>query len=109
MFKVTILYSFPKKETYKPGSVYKLVSKCGPYNRLKNLSAAVNAIRSATRVLLRERGLEPKVNVFCTKIVYFRSRAEQTVTTQACHSGGKAPSYWVIFAIYSENSDINAI
>ena len=42
---------------------------CGRYNRLKNLSAEVNATTSATRVLLRERGLEPKVNVFCTKIV----------------------------------------
>ena len=30
--------------------------------------AGVNATRSATRVLLRERGLEPKVTVFCTKL-----------------------------------------
>ena len=34
------------------------------FNRLKNMSAGVNGTRSATRVLVRERGLEPKVNVF---------------------------------------------
>ena len=33
---------------------------CGPYNRLKSLFTAVNATRSATRILLRSRGLEPK-------------------------------------------------
>ena len=33
------------------------------------MSTGVNVTRSAIRVLLRERGLEPKVNVFCTKIV----------------------------------------
>ena len=33
--------------------------------------------------------LEPKVNVFCTKIVKFRSRAEQTVATQACYRGAQ--------------------
>ena len=32
------------------------------------MSAGVNATRSATRVLLRERGLEPKVNVFAQKL-----------------------------------------
>ena len=36
----------------------------GAYNRLKNLSAAVNATRSATRILVKERGLESKVNFF---------------------------------------------
>ena len=40
----------------------------GPYNRLKNLSAAVNASRSTTRILLRERGLVPKVNFFAQKL-----------------------------------------
>ena len=39
----------------------------GPYNRLKNLSAAVNATRSATRILLRGRGLEPKPNFVAQK------------------------------------------
>ena len=38
----------------------------------------------------RERGLEPKVNVFCTIILKYRSRAEQTVATQACYRGGSA-------------------
>ena len=42
---------------------------CGPKNRLKNLSAAVNAARSATRILRSGREIEPKVNSFCTKIV----------------------------------------
>ena len=52
-------------------SPYPLLTRfaCGSYNRLKNLSAGVNATRCATRVLLRERGLEPKVNVFSTTIV----------------------------------------
>ena len=36
----------------------------GPYIRLKNLSAAVNLTRSATRILPREKGLEPKVKIF---------------------------------------------
>ena len=40
-----------------------------PYNRSKNLSAAVNVTRSATRIFVRGRGLEPTVNFFCTKIV----------------------------------------
>ena len=53
------------------------------------MSAGVNATRSATKVLLRERVLEPNVNVFCTKIVQFRSRAEQTVATQACYKEGR--------------------
>ena len=35
-----------------------------PFNRLKNLSAAVNATRSATRILLRGRRPEPKVKFF---------------------------------------------
>ena len=63
------------------------------YNRLKNvMSAGVNATRSATRVLLRERRLEPKVNVFCTKIVRFRSRAEQTVATKRVTEGVEPPA-----------------
>ena len=33
----------------------------GQYIRLKNLSAAVNATKSATRILLRGRAVEPKV------------------------------------------------
>ena len=33
----------------------------GPYNRLETLSAAVNATKSATRILIVKRGeLEPK-------------------------------------------------
>ena len=42
----------------------------GPCNRLKNLSAAVTASRSATRILLRGRGFETKPKFFCTKIVW---------------------------------------
>ena len=36
--------------------------------------------------------LKPKVNVFCTKIVEFKSRAEQTVATQVCHKGAEPPA-----------------
>ena len=32
---------------------------------------------------MKERGLEPKVNFFCTKTVQLRPRAEQTDATQA--------------------------
>ena len=38
-----------------------------PYNRLQNLSAAVNASRSTTRILLRGKRLEPKVKFFLHK------------------------------------------
>ena len=41
----------------------------GAYDRFKNLSAAVNATKSGTWILVRERGLRSKVNFFCTKIV----------------------------------------
>ena len=37
-------------------------------NRLKNLSAAENATRSATRILLKQRGLEPKVKFYGQKL-----------------------------------------
>ena len=37
-------------------------------DRLKNMSAGVNATRSATRVLLGERGLEPKGMFFAQKL-----------------------------------------
>ena len=63
------MYLSLKKETYKAGSVLLARFVCGPFNRLKNLFARVNAARSTSRVLLRERGLEQKANVFCTKIV----------------------------------------
>ena len=39
-----------------------------PYNRLKNLFAAVNATKSATRILLRGRGFEPKLNFLAQKL-----------------------------------------
>ena len=55
-----------EKETYKAGSLARFVS--APCNRLKNLSAVVNAIRSATRIFLRKRGFEPKVNFFAQKL-----------------------------------------
>ena len=42
--------------------------ECGPYNRLKNPSVAMNAPRSATRILLRGRGIEPKENFFPRKL-----------------------------------------
>ena len=35
----------------------------GPYNRLKNLSAAVNETRSAVRILIRMRGLNQLFNL----------------------------------------------
>ena len=54
-------------------------------NRWKNKSTAVNATKNATKILLR--GLEPKVKFFCTKIVQFRPRAEQTDATPAYHRG----------------------
>ena len=41
----------------------------GPHNHLKNMSAAVNASRSATRIMLKWRELEPKKKFFLTKIV----------------------------------------
>ena len=70
----------------------------GPYNRLKTLSAAVNAVKSATRISIAKRGeLEPKANFFCTKIFYFRSHAERTDATQAYHRGGIDSSRWLIF------------
>ena len=40
-----------------------------PDNCLKNLSATANATRSVTRILLRGRELEPKVNSFSTQTV----------------------------------------
>ena len=55
---------------------------CNPYNRLKNLSAAVNATRNSTRILIRGRGLQPKLNFFAQK------SPEQTDATQACHRRG---------------------
>ena len=70
-----ILYSCLKKETYKVGSFFYLVLSAAP-NCLKNLSAAVNATKRAARILLKRS--EPNVNFFCTKIVYFRLRTEQT-------------------------------
>ena len=42
--------------------------QCRPKTRLKNLSVAVNATRSATRILLRERELEPKVKFFALRL-----------------------------------------
>ena len=60
----------------------------GPFNRLKNLTAPVNATRRGTRILLREKGLEPQVNFFSTKIVSFQPRAEQTDATFAYHRVG---------------------
>ena len=38
------------------------------YSRLKNSSAAVNTTRSATRILLRGWGLEPRVKSFAQKL-----------------------------------------
>ena len=46
----------------------KFYSLSTAYNRLKNLSAAVSATRSAIRILLRGRGLEPKVKSFAPKL-----------------------------------------
>ena len=40
-----------KKKTCKAGSIFHLVSSAA-LNRFKNLSAAVNATRGATRILL---------------------------------------------------------
>ena len=53
---------------YKSGSVFNARFVCGPYNCLKNLSAAVNATRSATRILQKGSGLEPKVISFAQKL-----------------------------------------
>ena len=65
---LTILYLCLKKNVLG-GQRFLACFASGPYDRLKNLSAAVNATRSAIRILPRGRGLEPKVNFFCTKIV----------------------------------------
>ena len=40
----------------------------GLHNRLKNLSEAVNATRSAIRIFLRRGVLKRTVKLFCTKI-----------------------------------------
>ena len=59
----------------------------GPYNHLKNLCAAVNAIESATRILLSGRRLEPKVKFFAQKLSNL-GPCEQTDATQAYHREG---------------------
>ena len=61
---------------------------------MKNLSAAVKATKSALRILLRERELEPKAKFCLQKNVRFGLRAEQTDATQAYHL-----SRWIIFVI----------
>ena len=59
------------------------------------------SLRSEAR--LRDQNFaEPKVKLFCTKIVSFRPRAAQTDATQACHREGlrgRASSRWTIFVI----------
>ena len=102
-----------KKCIYATGSVSSLASYPA-YNRLQNLTAAVNATTSATRISLRGRELEPKANLFffCTKNVQFRPRTEQTDAIQAYHRGGlggRDSSRWDIFWFCSENISFNAI
>ena len=75
---------------------------CGPYNRLKNLSAAVNATRNTTTILLREKRLEQKFFCFLRENCLILARAELTDATQARHrlgSEGRAPSHWAVFVI----------
>ena len=70
----------------------------GPYNRLKILSAS----RSANRILLKRRGLEPKLKLFLHKNVQFRPHAVQTNAPQAYYKrsfGGQSLQPWVDFVI----------
>ena len=79
-------------------------------NRLKNLSTAMNVIRSAIKILLR--GLEPNVKIFRTKIVQFSPRAEQTDVTQVYHRGSwgaEPPPVGDFCDFAAKNSDFNAI
>ena len=54
---------FEKRDAYAPQPLSPRFV-CAPYNCLKNLFTAVNATRSATRMLLRGRGVESKVVCF---------------------------------------------
>ena len=65
----------------------------GPYNRLKNLPAAVNAVKSATKVFANERGLNQ--TFFAKKLSNLGPHAKQTDANQTCYrrgSGGGAPA-----------------
>ena len=62
---------------------------CSPYNRLKNLSAAVNATRSATRILLKERGLQTKVNFFAQKFSYIGPMLNKLMQLKCITKGGQ--------------------
>ena len=71
---------------------------CGPYIRLKNPSVALNATRSATRILLRGRGLEPKANIFPQKLFNLGPVLNKLMPLKRI-TGGRAPSPWAIFMI----------
>ena len=62
-----ILCSCLKKQRYKGRQRLLASFISGPYNRLKNLSAAMKTTKTATRILLRRRGLKPKVKFFLQK------------------------------------------
>ena len=71
-----------EKRHIKTGSAFLSRFVCSPYNRFKNLSAAVNATRSANRILLKGMGLEPKV-IFCPKLSDLGPELKKTDITQA--------------------------
>ena len=55
-----------------------------------------------------EKG-EPRVILFCAKIVSFRPHAKQTNATQARHRrrpGARVPSSWAIFVILQQKMAI---
>ena len=85
---------------------------CGPYTHLKTRSAAVNATRSATRILLKGRRLEQQVNFFAQNLYNLVNCAEQTDATQAYHreSLGKSPQQLSNFCDFAaKNINFKAI
>ena len=69
-------------------------------NRLKNLSAQVNATRSATRIRLRDKDLNQK-KIFLTKLSDLGPELNKPMQLK-CITGGpgdEPPSRWVIFVI----------
>ena len=69
---------------------------CGPYNRLKNQLAAVNAIRIATRILLEEgEGLIPNV-FFAQKQFNLGPALTKLMLLKHITEGGRAPGCLVI-------------